>query len=259
MRALPRLAATLLLCAPAPAAFATDFGTVELVTGQVSVQLQDGRVIVPRVGDILIAGAELSTGRDGELQIETLDGGFIALRANTRLRVADYRAEGDELDTQILSLVRGTFRSITGWIGRYNQDRYKVTTPTATIGVRGTDHEPSFLTEDDVMATAAEAGLEAGTYDKVNEGASYIETDAGRVDLAASQAGFAARAAQPLRLRKVPGFFKGSRNEKRILERREQLKKVIEQRRAEKRAKLKERLQRAQERREQRRDRRRGN
>jgi len=239
-------------------AWATDFGTVELVTGLVTVQTQEGRSFAPRVGAPIPVGAEIVTGRDGEIHVGTADSGFIALRPNTRLRVAEYRAEGDELDTQILSLVRGTFRSVTGWIGRYNADRYRVTTPTATIGVRGTDHEPSYLLEEDVSAIAAEAGLEPGTYDKVNEGASWIESEGGRVDVPVNFAGFAhASRARPFRLKKVPGFFKGSRHEKRIGERRELLKKVIEQRRAEKRAALKAKLERVKQRRDQRKDKRR--
>jgi len=257
-RWLLRACALALLGAAVPA-FATDFGTVELVTGQVTVQTQDGRVRAPRVGELIPAGADLVTGKDGEIHIETSDSGFVALRPNTRLRVADYRAEGDELDTQILSLVRGTFRSVTGWIGRYNADRYRVTTPTATIGVRGTDHEPSYLLPEDVMSTAAEAGLEPGTYDKVNEGESWIENEGGRVEIAQNQSGFAHESrARPARLKKIPGFFKGTRNEKRISERREMLKKVIEQRRLKQRAKLKEKLERVKERREKRKERRDG-
>ena len=256
MRSFARAGALVLLGAAAPA-LAVDFGAVELVAGQVTVQTQEGRVIAPRVGDRIQAGADIVTGKDGEIHIETLDAGFVALRPNTRLRIAEYRAEGDELDTQILSLLRGTFRSVTGWIGRYNADRYRVTTPTATIGVRGTDHEPSYLLPEDVMATAAEAGLEPGTYDKVNEGSSWIENSGGRVEIARNQAGFAhASQARPARLKRIPGFFKGTRNEKRIGERREQLKKVIEQRRATQLAKLKEKLQRMKERREQRKHRR---
>lgn len=239
------------------AAAASDFGSVQLVSGQVTVQTPDGRVLAPRVGDTLQAGADIVTGKDGEIHIETADSGYVALRPNTRLRVAEYRAEGDELDTQILSLLRGTFRSVTGWIGRYNADRYRVTTPTATIGVRGTDHEPSYLLDEDVAATAAEAGLEPGTYDKVNEGASWIENEGGRVEIATNQAGFAHQSrARPARLKRVPGFFKGTRHEKRIGERRELLKKVVEQRRAAKRARMKEKLERSKQRREQRKERR---
>ena len=257
MRLARFLAAALLGLAALGPASAADFGTVELVAGLVTVQTQEGRTFSPRLGAPIPVGAEIVTGSDGEIHIETADSGFIAVRSNTRLRVAEYRAEGDELDTQILSLVRGTFRSVTGWIGRYNADRYRVTTPTATIGVRGTDHEPSYLLEEDVTAVAAEAGLEPGTYDKVNEGASWIENEGGRVDIPVNFAGFAhASRARPLRLNKVPRFFKGSRNEKRIGERREHLRKVIEQRRAAKRAALKDKLERVKQRREQRKDRR---
>jgi hypothetical protein len=247
------LAALLLGLTALGRAHAADFGTVELVTGLVTVQTQEGRTFAPRVGAQIPVGAEIVTGRDGEIHVETADSGFVALRPNTRLRIAEYRAEGDELDTQILSLVRGTFRSVTGWIGRHNADRYRVTTPTATIGVRGTDHEPSYLLEEDVTAIAAEAGLEPGTYDKVNEGASWIESAGGRVDVPVNFAGFAhASRARPFRMKKVPGFFKASRNERRIGERREGLKKVIEKRRAEKRAALKAKLERMKERRDKR-------
>lgn len=36
-------------------------------------------------------------------------------------------------------LVKGGFRTITGIIGKANQEDYRVTTPTATIGIRGTE------------------------------------------------------------------------------------------------------------------------
>ncbi|WP_211242861.1 FecR family protein [Sinimarinibacterium sp. CAU 1509] len=36
-------------------------------------------------------------------------------------------------------LVKGGFRSITGLVGKINRDEYKVATPVATIGIRGTD------------------------------------------------------------------------------------------------------------------------
>ena len=237
---------------------ATDFGQVELVKGPVSVQAQDGHVSTPRVGDTVPSGAQIVTGRDGELQIATADSGFIAVRPNTRLRIADYRAEGDERDTQALALLRGTFRSITGWIGRYNADRYRVTTPAATIGVRGTDHEPSYWLAEDLDDGDDEA-REEGTYDKVNEGASFIENESGRVDIASGQAGFAKFRGRPARLKHVPRRFRASLHEKRIVERREFLKSVREKRRIELRERLKQRHERAQERRKDRRDRHRGN
>ena len=38
------------------------------------------------------------------------------------------------------SLLKGGFRSISGLIGKVNHDEYQVTTPVATIGIRGTDY-----------------------------------------------------------------------------------------------------------------------
>ncbi|HWY23269.1 MAG TPA: hypothetical protein VNX47_00020, partial [Nevskia sp.] len=38
------------------------------------------------------------------------------------------------------SLLKGGFRSISGLIGKLNHDEYRVSTPVATIGIRGTDY-----------------------------------------------------------------------------------------------------------------------
>ena len=237
-----RAAITALALAAGAPAHGAAFGEVELVTGQVTVQAQDGRVSSPRVGDTIPAGAELVTGRDGELHVATADSGYVALRPNTRLRVTDYRAEGGADDIQVLVLLRGTFRSITGWIAQQNTARYRVATPAATIGVRGTDHEPSYWTADDL---AGEPDLEPGTYDKVNEGRSYIENEVGRVEVAPGQAGFAKLRGRPARLGRVPYAGKATAQEKRSVERREILKKVRDKRRAER---LQQRLDRQDER-----------
>ena len=254
-RLVATLAVGLFAALQAGRALASDFGEVELVSGQVTMQTQDGRVLLPKLGDIVPTGAELVTGKGGELHIATADGGYLALRANTRLRVSEFRAEGDDLDTQFLSLVRGSFRSITGWIGKHNPERYKVTTPTATIGVRGTDHEPSYLAEDDEAVTV---DTPYGTYDKVNDGASYLENESGRVEILPSQSGYAPHGrVKPLRLGRIPKFFKATANEHRVLVRREQLRKIVERRRSERREAMKAKLERMKDRREDRQDRRR--
>jgi hypothetical protein len=108
-------------------------------------------------------------------------------------------------------LVKGSFRSITGWIGKNNPARYKIITPTATAGVRGTDHEPLVIPEGSTEG-------EPGTYDRVHAGSSYIEGKTGRVDVAAGKVGhFAAHGRdRPRVLDQVPQFFRAPRNEKRI-------------------------------------------
>lgn len=241
----PGLLAALALVAATAAgvARATDFGQVEFVSGDVQVITAEGQSFAPKVGDTVPEGAELVTGKDGELHIGTTDAGYVALRPSTRLRVTQYVAEGDDFDTEVLSLVRGGFRSISGWIGHHNAEHYKITTPTATIGIRGTDHEPTYLPPDDPDLSSGE-DRQPGTYDKVNEGATYIENEAGRVDIDLNQAGFAPQTRlRPARLARIPRFFRATPNERRIVQRREALRRVIEQRRLRHRQDLKQRIE----------------
>ncbi len=210
-------------------------GKVELVEGDVTVT---DRARQPRrvaVGSTIFEGESIATGKDGELHVSMEDGGFIAVRPNTRMSIAAYRAEGDDKDRGVFSLLAGTFRSVTGWIGKYNPRSYQVRTPTATIGVRGTDHEPLVIPEGSTEG-------EPGSYDRVNVGSSYIRTQHGSVDVKPNQAGFAPLRGRPVPrvLPQVPAFFKATRNEATIAARHEAVRKAIDQRRDDRRRVLQE-------------------
>jgi hypothetical protein len=222
----------------ASAALAADdsptFGSVELVEGAVTIQAPDGSATTPKVGDTVATGSTVITGADGELHVATEDSGYVAVRPGTQFRVDHYIAEGGDDDLLSLSLLRGTFRVVTGWIGQFNRDNYRISTPTATIGVRGTDHEPSFVTEED----AARLGEEAGTYDKVNDGGSYIENAQGRTEIAPGKSGFVPHrpGLKPRLLEHVPRFYRATRNERRIVQRRAALRKIMARHRGLRRA-----------------------
>src|SRR5262245_31381118 len=114
-------------------------GKIELVEGDVRVYDRVKTARSVRVGDALYEGDGVVTGRDGELHIAMDDGGYLAVRPNTNMSVLAYQAQGRDDDRSILGLAAGSFRSITGWIGRHNPRAYQVRTQTATIGIRGTD------------------------------------------------------------------------------------------------------------------------
>jgi hypothetical protein len=80
----------------------------------------------------------------------------------------------------LISLVRGTFRSITGWIGHYSPHTYSVHTVNMTIGIRGTDHEPYYLEPSDAQPLQVPG---PGTYDKVNSGSTFLKGSKGMVAL----------------------------------------------------------------------------
>lgn len=124
------------------------------------------------------------------------------------MRFTRYQARGETTDASVIGLLKGAVRSVTGWIGRYNGSSYQIRTPTATIGVRGTDHETLVIPQ-------GQGNDGAGTYDKVNIGGTTMETKHGKVDVEPNRAGFASHrgGARPQLLAQVPRFFKPTRHE----------------------------------------------
>jgi len=202
-------------------------GQVELVEGEVKIIDGKGAERVPQVGENVFEGDTLQSGQNGELHARMLDHAFIAVRANTQLKITSYQAQGADSDSVVFSLLKGTFRSITGWVGKLNRKNYKVQTPNATLGIRGTDHEPLYVAETD--EDDAEAN-QPGTYDKVNTGGTVIESPFGTVEVAPEQVGFAPLRAAPRLLPKVPAFYLRAKHERRIEERKDKLQRHIDER-----------------------------
>lgn len=222
MRTLSTFLLLAVILAGAPAWAANEFGVVELTAGEATVLDAGGKASKPKKGQVVHEGATLMTGADGELHVATRDNGLIALRPNTRLKVEAFRAKKDKSDKMTLLLQEGRFRSITGWIARDRPKAYRIKTVTATIGVRGTDHEPAYVAPDT-------KGAEPGTYDKVNKGETYIENRKGRVVVKPKQSGFASdRAIAPAILANVPLFYKPTRFESQILRRAGELNRLLD-------------------------------
>ena len=216
-------ASILLLVCLSPALAARLYGTVEFREGDATIRDAAGKPRPARLGATIFESESIVTGNDGEVHIRTADHGLIALRSNTTVKVDEYRAQADAEDSTVLGLLQGTFRSITGWIGKTNPKAYRVRTTLATIGIRGTDHEPMFI------APGPGAVGMPGTYDKVNNGGTYIENKSGRVNVEPNHAGFASHdGTAPRVLEKVPELFKPTRNEARIAARKAELEKAME-------------------------------
>lgn len=186
-------------------------GTVNLVEGDVRFFDRNKRIRRPRPGDRLYEGDSIETGSNGETHLDMEDGGYMGVRPNTRMSVLNYKAEGGDDDQSVIRLLRGSFRSVTGWIAKLGGNRYTVRAGTATIGVRGTEHEPLVIPE------GSREG-EAGTYDRVHIGETTIRTAQGEVNVRPNQAGFVPRsgAIRPRVLDRVPGVFRATRNEARF-------------------------------------------
>jgi hypothetical protein len=135
------LLASAMAAAASGQAIAETAGKVSFVTGNVTATTPDGASRSLRRGDAINGGDRIET-RGGRLQIRFTDGGFVALQPNTVFGVDQYLyANKAPEDTSLFfSLLRGGMRTITGAIGKVNKQSYKVRTPVATIGIRGTGY-----------------------------------------------------------------------------------------------------------------------
>jgi hypothetical protein len=132
-----------MLLALISAAFAGEAGAaagrVDFTFGNVTVSSADGRERP------LARGAELDNGdtvrtADGRAQIRFSDGAYVSLQPNSEFAIKDYRYEGrtDGNERGFFALAKGAMRTVTGLVGRVNRNRYQISTPTATVGIRGT-------------------------------------------------------------------------------------------------------------------------
>jgi hypothetical protein len=165
-----------------PPAWAEPVGKVLASSGSAQAQAAAGGLRALAPGAAVERGDTLVTGADGNLQVRFVDDALLMVRPNSRIRVDDYRAEGNTLHS-VLSLIAGGIRTLTGRIGKARRDAYLLNTPTATIGVRGTDYELRLCQGD------CPAGSADGLYLGVTDGGIVARNEAGAFVLKAHEYG----------------------------------------------------------------------
>lgn len=138
-----------------------------------------------------------TTVKTGDISSATLtfeDGHSITLQSNTSFVIEAYRFDRLYMQNSsiVISLLKGGIRSITGLIGEMNRSAFKLNTPVATIGIRGTDFH---------VALHTDAGAKPGRlYSLVRSGAISIENQAGGAIVAGGQAAVVPSLSEPPRL-----------------------------------------------------------
>ena len=128
------LAAGLLLLAPATA-FADATGTARGVDPDAS-STRDSATQVLVVGSDIFIGDLVKTGPSGQVQIKFSDNTELVVGPRSSLIIEDYLLREDGSAGRLaVNTLAGTFRFVTG---NAPKDRYRIKTPTGTIGVRGT-------------------------------------------------------------------------------------------------------------------------
>jgi hypothetical protein len=155
--------------------FAATAGKVEFVMGNVEAVSGDGLSRTLKKGQEINAGDTIKTGA-GRTQLRFTDGGLISLAPDTEFGIDEYNYDGktDGSEKSFFRFIKGGLRAITGAIGHVNKRQYLINTPTATIGIRGTE----FL-----------ATMKNKLRVRVGDGAVYITNEFGDLVLYKGQSG----------------------------------------------------------------------
>lgn len=179
-------------------------------------------------GDVYLAAAPgvdaeeddmIETGHQASAQVEMKDGTLLKLGADSRLLLADYVFDSSG------NVVSVGLEVLSGWLRfavaklRSNEHRYAISTPTMTIGIRGTEgiieagnaRGGLLLEEGEVTVRAAEAGsvpVRAGEYIERASGQPFMRPGAApaafRTRLPSAMQPRMARRAHLLKQRGVP-------------------------------------------------------
>ena len=131
----------------------TDVGEVSLVLGEAyRLSAQGERTKLTR-GVRVSEGDLISTGASGHVHLRFYDDALLSVRPNSQLIIRRY--EFDRLDPGSsavkFDLREGVTRAISGEAAKAARDRFRLNTPIAAIGVRGTD----FVVSADSVSTKA--------------------------------------------------------------------------------------------------------
>ena len=136
-----------------------EVGTVSLVLGKAWLQSADDSRERIRAGSVVRVSDRIMTESNGHVHIEFVDKALVSVRPDSLLEIQRYDFNGQNpADSSIkLNLIEGITRAISGEGAHAARDRFRLNTPIAAIGVRGTDF----------VVSASEGSVRA----LVNEGA----------------------------------------------------------------------------------------
>lgn len=125
-------------------------GRVEFAIGDATAVAADGAARQLNKGADINSGDTIKTAADGRVQVRFSDGGYMSLQPNTEFRIENYSFDGqqDGSERGFFRLVEGGLRAITGLVGRQHRPAYRVATPVATIGIRGSEFATTYAAND---------------------------------------------------------------------------------------------------------------
>ncbi len=110
---------------------------ISKASGPISVE-RNGKTLELNQGDTVYATDIISTQKSA-IELVFTDGAIANLSPNSTLKIQEFSYDTGEDPAFVLSLARGAMRSLSGKLVELNPDAFKVLTPKATAGIRGTE------------------------------------------------------------------------------------------------------------------------
>lgn len=131
------------LATPVRAELGAPAGVAGAVTGSVGLTSPAKQITAPVAvasGDGIVMGDNLSTGVESRLQVMLLDESAITLGPEAELTIDEFVFDPAHTDANLLStsLLKGTFRLVTGAVARQNPEGTSMNLPNAVLTIRGT-------------------------------------------------------------------------------------------------------------------------
>lgn len=113
-------------------------GKIVRLKGKLTARGTDGRKRPMENGNPVYEGDVLTTGTGGFAVVVFRDDSRVTLQSGTRFKVETYRYDTGKKGSVFFRLYRGGLRVLSGWMAKRNAKSFKIGTPTAVVGVRGT-------------------------------------------------------------------------------------------------------------------------
>ncbi len=162
--------------APVPA-----IGEITLVLGKAEVRRAGGAVVPATVGLPVHVNDLIETNARGHVHVRFVDNALVSVRPQSQLEILryDYDPARPAESAVKMNLIEGETHAISGEAAKAARQNYRMNTPIAAIGVRGTDYTvtasrqavTAIVNEGAIVVAPFSSGCSADTLGPCNQGA----------------------------------------------------------------------------------------
>jgi len=156
-------------------------GEITLVLGKAEIRRADGAVVPAAVGLSVHVSDLIETNARGHVHVRFVDNALVSVRPQSRLEILRYDYDpARPADSAVkMNLIEGETHAISGEAAKAARQNYRMNTPIAAIGVRGTDYTvtasrgavTAIVNEGAIVVAPFSSGCSADALGPCNQGA----------------------------------------------------------------------------------------